>query len=75
MKLISVLSSSRRLRALAHAPQRVKNLSHPQRERLAYIKFRLCFIGEIDRPDLSSRYRRIHAPALERRLLPQPPSG
>lgn len=37
-------------------PQRVKSLSHPQRERLAYIDFRLYFIGEIGRPDLSSRF-------------------
>lgn len=37
-------------------PQRVENLSHAQRERLAYIDFRLYFIGEIGRPDLSSRF-------------------
>lgn len=37
-------------------PQRVKILSQPQRERLAYIDFRLYFIGQIGRPDLSSRF-------------------
>lgn len=37
-------------------PQRVESLSHAQRERLAYIDFRLYFIGEIGRPDLSSRF-------------------
>ncbi|WP_179673391.1 WYL domain-containing protein [Duganella sp. 1224] len=37
-------------------PQRVTLLSHSQRERLAYIDFRLYFIGQIGRPDLSSRF-------------------
>lgn len=37
-------------------PRRVESLSHAQRERLAYIDFRLYFIGEIGRPDLSSRF-------------------
>ena len=37
-------------------PQRVDSLSHTQRERLAYIDFRLYFIGEIGRPDLTSRF-------------------
>ncbi|TXT26218.1 MAG: hypothetical protein FD131_4335 [Rhodocyclaceae bacterium] len=37
-------------------PQRVENLSHAQRERLAYIDFRLYFFGEIGRPDLTSRF-------------------
>ena len=32
------------------------NLSHAQRERLAYIDFRLYFMGEIGRPDLASRF-------------------
>lgn len=36
--------------------QRVDSLSHAQRERLAYIDFRLYFMGEIGRPDLSSRF-------------------
>jgi hypothetical protein len=35
-------------------PQRVESLSHAQRERLAYIDFRLYFFGEIGRPDLAS---------------------
>lgn len=37
-------------------PQSVINLSHAQRERLAYIDFRLYFMGEIGRPDLASRF-------------------
>ncbi len=37
-------------------PQRVESLSHAQRERLAYIDFRLYFMGEIGRPDLTSRF-------------------
>ena len=37
-------------------PQRVESLSHAQRERLAYIDFRLYFFGEIDRPDLIDRF-------------------
>jgi hypothetical protein len=37
-------------------PQRVESLSHAQRERLAYIDFRLYFLGEIGRPDLISRF-------------------
>jgi predicted DNA-binding transcriptional regulator YafY len=37
-------------------PQRVESLSHTQRERLAYIDFRLYFFGEIGRPDLASRF-------------------
>lgn len=37
-------------------PQRVESLSHAQRERLAYIDFRLYFFGEIGRPDLASRF-------------------
>ena len=35
---------------------RVESLSHAQRERLAYIDFRLCFFGEIGRPDLIDRF-------------------
>ena len=37
-------------------PQRVESLSHAQRERLAYIDFRLYFFGEIGRPDLTDRF-------------------
>lgn len=37
-------------------PQRVESLSHAQRERLAYIDFRLYFMGEIGRPDLAGRF-------------------
>ncbi|MBU9212329.1 helix-turn-helix transcriptional regulator [Burkholderia multivorans] len=36
--------------------RRVESLSHAQRERLAYIDFRLYFIGEIGRLDLISRF-------------------
>jgi hypothetical protein len=36
--------------------QRLERLSHAQRERLAYIDFRLYFMGEIGRPDLASRF-------------------
>lgn len=37
-------------------PQRVESLSHAQRERLAYIDFRLYFFGEVGRPDLIERF-------------------
>jgi len=37
-------------------PQRVESLSHAQRERVAYIDFRLYFFGEIGRPDLIERF-------------------
>ncbi len=37
-------------------PQRVESLSHAQRERLAYIDFRLYFIGEVGRRDLANRF-------------------
>lgn len=37
-------------------PQRIESLSHAQRERLAYIDFRLYFFGEIGRPDLIARF-------------------
>ena len=37
-------------------PQRIKSLSHAQRERLAYIDFRLYFFGEVGRPDLIARF-------------------
>ncbi len=37
-------------------PQRVESLSHAQRERLAYVEFRLYFMGEIGRPDLAGRF-------------------
>ncbi|MDR2111973.1 MAG: WYL domain-containing protein [Candidatus Accumulibacter sp.] len=36
--------------------QRVESLSHAQRERLAYIDFRLYFLGEIGRSDLIDRF-------------------
>lgn len=36
--------------------QRVESLSYVQRERLAYIDFRLYFFGEIGRPDLMERF-------------------
>ncbi len=34
----------------------VETLSHGQRDRLAYVDFRLYFFGEIGRPDLSGRF-------------------
>jgi hypothetical protein len=37
-------------------PQRVGSLSQAQRERLTYLEFRLYFMGEIGRPDLSARF-------------------
>ena len=37
-------------------PQRVESLSHVQRERLAWIDFRLYFFGEIGRPSLIDRF-------------------
>jgi predicted DNA-binding transcriptional regulator YafY len=37
-------------------PQRIESLSHAQHERLAYIDFRLYFLGEIGRPDLIDRF-------------------
>src|SRR5476649_2788244 len=42
-------------RLLIH-PKRVGNLSQAQRERLTYLEFRLYFMGEIGRPDLSARF-------------------
>lgn len=36
--------------------QSVESLNHAQRERLAFIDFRLYFFGEIGRPDLASRF-------------------
>ncbi|MBA3031662.1 MAG: WYL domain-containing protein [Gammaproteobacteria bacterium] len=36
--------------------QRIEAMSQIQRERLAYIDFRLYFFGEIGRPDLTSRF-------------------
>lgn len=41
---------------MASHPQHVESLSLTQRERLAYIDFRLYFIGEIGRPDLAHRF-------------------
>lgn len=57
-------------------PQRVESLSHAQRERLAYIDFRLYFFGEIGRPDLIERYGVAPAGAtrdlaLYRKIAPQ----
>lgn len=37
-------------------PQHVERFSHVQRERLAYIDFRLYFMGEVGRPDLANRF-------------------
>jgi predicted DNA-binding transcriptional regulator YafY len=37
-------------------PQRGGSLSQSQRERLTYLEFRLYFMGEIGRPDLSARF-------------------
>ncbi|PWK37662.1 helix-turn-helix transcriptional regulator [Cupriavidus plantarum] len=37
-------------------PPDVEDLSYPQRERLAYLEFRLCFFGEASRPDLYARF-------------------
>src|SRR5471032_1258002 len=36
--------------------QSVERLSHAQRERFAYVEFRLYFMGEIGRPDLAARF-------------------
>lgn len=36
--------------------QRVESLSQAQRERLAYIDFRLYYMGEVGRPALTSRF-------------------
>jgi hypothetical protein len=43
-------------KSLTMHPQRFESLSHAQRERLAYIDFRLYFMGEIGRPDLANRF-------------------
>ena len=37
-------------------PQQVASVSYAQQERLAYIDFRLYFLGEIGRPDLLGRF-------------------
>ncbi len=42
-------------RLLNHQHQ-VENLSQAQHERLTYLEFRLYFMGEIGRPDLSARF-------------------
>jgi len=57
-------------------PQRVESLSHAQRERLAYVDFRLYFFGEIGRPDLIERFGVAPAGAtrdlaLYREIVPQ----
>jgi predicted DNA-binding transcriptional regulator YafY len=41
---------------LSTYPQRIGSLSQAQRERLTYLEFRLYFMGEIGRPDLSARF-------------------
>ena len=41
---------------LTMRPQRIESLSQAQRERLAYVEFRLYFMGEIGRPDLAGRF-------------------
>lgn len=41
---------------MATHPQRVASLSQAQRERLTYLEFRLYFMGEVGRPDLSARF-------------------
>ncbi len=56
--------------------QRVESLSHVQRERLAYIDFRLYFMGEVGRPDLANRFGMAPAAAtrdlaLYREVAPQ----
>ncbi len=62
--------------ALPGQPPRIERLSHSQHERLAYIEFRLYFIGEIGRPDLTGRFGVAPAGAtrdiaLYRELAPQ----
>ncbi|MBF6986737.1 WYL domain-containing protein [Cupriavidus sp. IK-TO18] len=57
-------------------PQRVESLNHAHRERLAYIDFRLYFMGEIGRPDLTGRFGVAPAGAtrdlaLYRKIAPQ----
>lgn len=57
------------------APQ-LDALSYTQRERLAYIEFRLYFVGEVGRPDLAARFDLAPAGAtrdlaLYRELAPQ----
>lgn len=44
------------MRPSVKQPRGVESLSHALRERLAYIDFRLCFFGEIGRPDLIERF-------------------
>jgi hypothetical protein len=57
-------------------PQCVESLSHARRERLAYIDFRLYFLGEIGRHDLIDRFGVAPAgatrnPALCREIAPR----
>lgn len=57
-------------------PQRVGRLSQAQRERLTYLEFRLYFMGEIGRSDLSARFGVAPAGAtrdiaMYRELVPQ----
>lgn len=56
--------------------QRLEDLSQSQLERLAYVDFRLYFLGEIGRPDLTSRFGVAPAGAtrdlaLYREIVPQ----
>lgn len=53
--MLFLLFSMGEERQLVH-PQRVGSLSQAQRERLTYLEFRLYFMGEIGRPDLSARF-------------------
>lgn len=57
-------------------PQRLEHASQSQRERLAYIDFRLYFFGEVGRPDLIERFGMAPAAAtrdlaLYREIAPQ----
>lgn len=57
-------------------PQRLEHTSQSQRERLAYIDFRLYFFGEVGRPDLIERFGMAPAAAtrdlaLYREIAPQ----
>jgi hypothetical protein len=52
--LIMNINASQSL--LIEKQQRLDGLSHAQLERLAYIDFRLYFLGEIGRPDLANRF-------------------
>ncbi|WP_426178353.1 WYL domain-containing protein [Massilia sp. TWR1-2-2] len=55
MDLVFPSFSMDKERLLMHS-QRVGSLSQAQRERLTYLEFRLYFMGQIGRPDLSARF-------------------